>query len=71
MMITGPKKCFSVTLINDNVGEAVETFQVFLRTNSPPDEVTFINRSLTIVIIDDGKLRSMCELAACLLNTAM
>ena len=56
MTITGPKKCFSVNLINDNVGEVVETFQVFLRTNSLADEVTFINRSLTVVIIDDGKL---------------
>ena len=58
MTITDPKKCFSVTLINDNIDEAVETFQVFLRANSPADEVTFINRSLTIVIIDDGKF--MC-----------
>ena len=67
MTVIGPKKCFAVILINDNISEPVETFQVYLEASSPEDEVTLIQQSLTIVIIDDGKLLHAYDRYTCAL----
>ena len=48
-----------MTLTDDNSAEPVEAFELYLdATSTPEDDVTFINRTLTIVITDDGKLHT-------------
>ena len=51
------KKCFRIDIVNDSITEAVETFHLTLEKVFSEDDVTFINQSLTIVIIDDGRLK--------------
>ena len=51
------KKCFRIDIVNDSITEAVETFHLSLEKVFSEDDVTFINQSLTIVIIDDGRLK--------------
>ena len=55
MQILGAKKCFHISLTNDHISEPVEAFRLYLNTSSPEDEVTFVNRSITVIIADDGK----------------
>lgn len=47
------RECFQIPILNDNISEPVEIFLVSLDTATPG--VDFINRTLTVVIIDDGR----------------
>ena len=58
MDITGDRDCFQVALIDDDIAESVESFDLYLEACSAEDNVTFINRTLSIIITDDGELLS-------------
>ena len=58
MDITGDRDCFQVALIDDDIAESVESFDLYLEAGSAEDNVTFINRTLSIIITDDGELLS-------------
>ena len=53
--IDGDRKCFQITILNDDISEPVETFLVSLDTATPGDNVTITNHSITVFIIDDGE----------------
>lgn len=53
LRMSGARECFQIPILNDDISEGVETFKVSLDTPSPG--IDFINKTLTVVIIDDGK----------------
>ena len=61
MGITGDKDCFQVALINDDIAESVELFDLYLEAGSAEDNVTLIQHTLSIIITDDGELLSSCR----------
>ena len=52
--MSGDRKCFQITILNDNISEPVETFLVSLDTTLG-ENVTITNHSITVVIVDDGE----------------
>ena len=63
-VMSGFSKCFQIQLINDEISEHVEAFRLQLDTVLPGDDLTFVNKSLTVVIMDDGMLVHDCYLQA-------
>ena len=61
MDITGDRDCFQVALIDDDIAESVESFDLYLEAGSAEDNVTFIQRTFSIIITDDGELPSSCR----------
>lgn len=53
--ILSDRQCYQLMIINDNIRERVEPFHVYLNTAVDGEAVTFINKTLTVYIIDDGE----------------
>lgn len=51
------RQCYPLVIFNDDIQEAVEPFQVSLSEAMAGDDVTFINQTLTVYIIDDGEVK--------------
>ena len=53
-LISTNRQCYWLKIANDNIPEPVETFRVSLNKDNPSSSVTILNRTLSVVIVDDG-----------------
>ena len=56
--IWSDRQCYHLDILNDNISEPVESFQVSLDAAITGQDVVFINQTLTVYVSDDGEISS-------------